>query len=166
MDLELHTSVVNSQDVQSVIWTKLLVNAGINPLASILDRPESRMRPSTWRRETHPVCVVCDAGRVEPPHCRVGCQRSRGGRSSRGHPAAAAWEKPVGVYAGRGNRDRDQRLLDAPRYSSDEANGNWCHQRNGRLLRAAPWHSNADEPAPGAPRPWSRVALGRYKTAM
>ncbi|EQC37744.1 2-dehydropantoate 2-reductase [Saprolegnia diclina VS20] len=36
---QLHTTVVNSSDVQSVIWTKLLVNAGINPLASILDRP-------------------------------------------------------------------------------------------------------------------------------
>ncbi|KDO25619.1 2-dehydropantoate 2-reductase [Saprolegnia parasitica CBS 223.65] len=36
---QLHTTVINSQDVQSVIWTKLLVNAGINPLASILDRP-------------------------------------------------------------------------------------------------------------------------------
>ncbi|OQR83587.1 ketopantoate reductase [Achlya hypogyna] len=36
---QLPTQVVNSQDVQSVIWTKLLVNAGINPLASLLDRP-------------------------------------------------------------------------------------------------------------------------------
>ncbi|OQS05082.1 ketopantoate reductase [Thraustotheca clavata] len=40
-DAGLSTEVVNSQDIQSVIWTKLLVNAAINPLASILNGPNA-----------------------------------------------------------------------------------------------------------------------------
>ncbi|ETW03909.1 hypothetical protein H310_04329 [Aphanomyces invadans] len=39
----IQTQLVPSNDLQSVVWTKLMVNAGINPLGAILNVPNKRV---------------------------------------------------------------------------------------------------------------------------